>query len=266
MAQQLTTTIDRQPLIPDPGVISSEQHILEHNLQGHLRKVYKSQFPYDDVFDFDAMAKLPWIHTTLTKDEFDSFFLACTPSNMIKQGVTGQSPAVPWQLAQIVGNYWYSARALKMMVKIISHATHEYRVQVQWLPSVYFPTIAAAQIIYPEFGTLAFKGQRWEINIKQQQNYEFDLVGTMAYLRRRTTQKVAPWNIADGNGFSYHGDSSRCVDVSPSFGCVCIVPMNTFYYSAIAPSTFGAIISFVFDGLETSEPRGIIGSLIGSDV
>lgn len=266
MAQQLATTIDKQPVLPAAGVISSEQRTLEHNLQGHLRKVYRSQFPYDDVFDFDVMAKMPWIHTVLAKADFDNWFFACTPFNMATRGVLTNTAAVPWQIVQILGNYWYSARKLVMMVKIVCHPTHEYRLQVQWLPSVYFPNLADAQVVYPEFGTLNFRGQRWEINIKQQQNYQFDLEGTMAYLRRRTTQRIAPWPIAEDSGFVYRSASDKNQDLSPCFGIVAIVPVNTFQTSNIAPNNFGAIISFCFDGLETSEPRGVIGSLLISDV
>lgn len=267
MAQELATTIDRQPVLPELGVISSEQRTLDHDLQGHLRKVYKSQFPYDDVFDFDVMAKLPFIHTVLAKPDFETWFLACTPKNLLEKGVsTPSNTAVPWQLLQIFGNYWYSAAKLKMMMKIVCHPTHEQRLLVQWLPSVYFSTLAAAQIVYPEFGTVNFKGQRWEINIKQQQNYEFDLTGTMAYLRRRTTQKIAPWSIAEDSVFSYRGDSTQNVDLSPSFGVVCVVPINTFQTSVIAPDMYSVIVSFCYEGLETSEPRGVIGSLINTDV
>lgn len=266
MAQELATTIDKQPVLPAPGVLSSEQRTLEHNLQGHLRKVYRSLFSYDDVYDFDVMAKLPWIHTVLEKAQLDVWYFACTPRNMATDGVNTSNAAVPWQITQILGNYWYSATKLIMMMKIVCHPTHQYRFQVQWLPSVYFKTLADAQTIYPEFGTLAFKGQRWEVNIKQQQNYQFDLTGTMSYLRRRTTQKSTPWPLAEGSGFNYRGNSTNNTDLSPCFGIVTVVPVNTFQSSAIAPDNFSAIVSFCFDGLETSEPRGIIGSLILSDV
>lgn len=266
MTQEIATIIDRQPVLPLPGLVSSEARAVEHNLQGHLKKVYKSQFPYDDQFDFDIMAKLPWIHSVFSKDNFDDFFLACTPYNLINEGVQHEASAVPFQLLQIVGNYWYTARALKCLVKFICHPTHEYRLQLQWLPSVYFKTLAAAQVRYPEFGTLNFKGQRWEMNIKQQQNYEFDLTSTMPYLRRRTTQKTVPWALTEGSVFSYRGNSSRNSDLSPCFGLLAVVPMNTFQYSTIAPDTFQVVVSFVYDGLETSEPRGILGSLIMSDV